>query len=120
MSVRILRPEGALWGWLDDPLTVEACRRYLDTLPSSVKTIVVGCTHCPVLRPSFDKARPGMRCIDNREAAAVEQPLTSREVKREGPRGDLKVLLTDASSRLQEVDSRFLGEAFGAIKVVDI
>ena len=109
-------------GWLDDPLTVEACRRYLDALAPSVKTIVLGCTHYPVLRPSFDKARPGTRWIDSGEAAAVavEKLLTERGAKREGPRGDLKVLLTDASSRLQEVGSRFLGEPLGTIEVVEI
>jgi glutamate racemase len=109
-------------GWLDDALTVEACRRYLVSLPPSVKTIVLGCTHYPVLRPSLEKAHPGMAWIDSGEAAAagVEELLAERGAKREGPRGDLKVLLTDASSRLQEVGSRFLGEELGAVEVVDI
>ena len=109
-------------GWFDDPLTVEACRRYLNALPETVKTIVLGCTHYPVLRPSLEKAHPGMAWIDSGEAAAadVEALLTARGLKREGGRGDLKVLLTDPSSRLQEVGSRFLGEPVGAIEVVDI
>ena len=109
-------------GWLDDPLTVEACRRYLDALPASVKTIVLGCTHYPVLHPSLEQARPDTRWIDSGEAAAraVENQLTERGARREGGRGDLKVLLTDASSRLQEVGSRFLGEDLGAVEVVDI
>jgi glutamate racemase len=109
-------------GWLDDPLTVEACRRYLAALPPSVKTLVLGCTHYPVLRPSLEKAHPGLRWIDSGEAAAVavERLLAERGAKREGPRGDLKVLLTDASSRLQEVGSRFLGEQLGTVEVVDI
>lgn len=109
-------------GWLDDPLTVETARRYLASLPSSVKTLVLGCTHYPVLRPSLEKAHPGMRWIDSGEAAAVavERLLTERGIGREGSRGEMKVLLTDASSRLQEVGSRFLGERLGAVEVVDI
>lgn len=109
-------------GWLDDPLTVEASRRYLGALPASVTTIVLGCTHYPVLLPSLAQARPGMRWIDSGEAAAadVEALLAARGATREGPPGELKVLLTDASSRLQEVGSRFLGEPLGRIEVVDI
>ncbi len=109
-------------GWLDDPLTVEACRRYLGAFPASVKTLVLGCTHYPVLRPSLEQARPGTTWIDSGEAAAVavETLLTEHNAKREGAPGELKVLLTDASSRLQEVGSRFLGEPLGRIEVVDI
>lgn len=109
-------------GWLDDPLTIEASRRYLAALPAAVKTIVLGCTHYPVLRPSLEKAHPGMAWIDSGEAAAraVEALLVERDAKREGTRGDLKVLLTDASSRLQEVGSRFLGEELGAVELVEL
>ena len=109
-------------GWFDDPLTAETCRRYLAALPASVKTLVLGCTHYPVLKASLEKAHPGMTWIDSGEAAAiaVEKLLTERGAQRVGPRGDLKVLLTDPSSRLQEVGSRFLGEELGAVEVVDI
>ena len=109
-------------GWFDDALTAEVCERYLAALPDSVKTLVLGCTHYPVLRPSLEKARPGMRWIDSGEAAAsdVEALLTARGAKREGRRGAMKILLTDPSTRLQEVGSRFLGEALGEIEVVDI
>ena len=109
-------------GWFDDPLTVEACRRYLTALPQTARTIVLGCTHYPVLRPSLEQARPQTRWIDSGEAAAadVEALLTEKGAKREGGRGSLKVLLTDPSSRLLEVGSRFLGEPLGAVEVVDI
>lgn len=109
-------------GWFDDALTVEASRRYLSALPPSVKTLVLGCTHYPVLKASLEKAHPGMTWIDSGEAAAasVEALLLERGLQREGPRGDLKVLLTDPSSRLQEVGGRFLGEELGPVEVVDI
>lgn len=109
-------------GWFDDPITVETIRRYVADLSPAVKTLVLGCTHYPVLKASLEKAHPGMAWIDSGEAAAlaVEKLLTERDAKREGPRGEMKVLLTDPSSRLQEVGSRFLGEELGAVEVVDI
>ncbi len=110
-------------GWLDDPLTESVCRRYLNTLPFEVKSVVLGCTHYPALRPSLDRARPGTRWIDSGEvtARAVERLLKgSLGFRTAAPRGDLSVLLTDASSRLQEVGSRFLGEPLVQIEVVDL
>lgn len=110
-------------GWLEDDVTEAVCRRYLVALPPEVRAVVLGCTHYPVLRPSLDRARPGTRWIDSGEvtAQAVERLL------RNGPgfrtasaRGSLALLLTDASSRLQEVGGRFLGEALEDVRVVDL
>ena len=110
-------------GWLDDPLTESVCRRYLNALPFDVKSVVLGCTHYPVLKPSLERARPGTRWIDSGEvtAQAVERLLKgSIGFRTASPKGTLKVLLTDASSRLQEVGSRFLGEPLGDVQVVDL
>ncbi len=38
-------------GWLDDPVTVEVAKRYLDPLlATGIDTLVMGCTHYPLLR----------------------------------------------------------------------
>ncbi len=110
-------------GWLDDPLTESVCRRYLNALPFDVKSVVLGCTHYPALKPSLERARPGTRWIDSSEvtAQAVERLLRgSLGFRTASPKGDLKVLLTDASSRLQEVGSRFLSEPLAQVEVVDL
>ncbi len=110
-------------GWVDDPLTESVCRRYLNALPFEVKSVVLGCTHYPVLKPSLDRARPGTQWIDSSQvtAQAVERLLKgSLGFRTASPRGELTVLLTDASSRLQEVGSRFLGESLVQVEVVDI
>ncbi len=110
-------------GWLDDPITTEICERYLRQLSAVVKTIVLGCTHYPVLRPSLDRARPGTTWIDSAEvtAEAVDALLkASAGYRTESSRGPLRVLLTDAGSRLQEVGSRFLGEALETVELVEL
>ncbi|MCD8365091.1 MAG: glutamate racemase, partial [Clostridiales bacterium] len=39
-------------GWLKDPVTVEVATRYLDPLlETGIDTLVMGCTHYPLLRP---------------------------------------------------------------------
>ena len=110
-------------GWLDDPITTEICARYLKALPASVKTIVLGCTHYPVLRPSLDRARPGTTWIDSGDVTAeAVDALLKRSVgyRTESSPGLLRILLTDAGSRLQEVGSRFLGEQFETVDLVEL
>ena len=110
-------------GWLDDPITTEICERYLKQLPDTVKTIVLGCTHYPVLRPSLDRARPGTTWIDSGKAtaSAVDALLKSSVGYRtESSSGPLRVLFTDAGTRLKEVGSRFLGETLDAVELVEL
>ena len=110
-------------GWLDDPITTEICERYLRQLPDAVQTIVLGCTHYPVLRPSLDRARPGTTWIDSGDvtALAVDALLKSSVGYRtESSPGPLRVLFTDAGTRLQEVGSRFLGETLEAVELVEL
>src|ERR1035438_1501806 len=65
-------------GWTSHPVTAEVIRIYLDELNAEAAgkgldpdTLVLGCTHYPLLRPLIEKAVPaGMRVIDSAEAAA--------------------------------------------------
>lgn len=110
-------------GWLEDPITEGVCRRYLNEIPFEAKAIVLGCTHYPVLRPSLERARPNTRWIDSGEvtASAVEELLKNGPgFRTASPKGSLTLLLTDASSRLQEVGTRFLGEPLEDVRVVDL
>lgn len=109
-------------GWTDDPVTETVCRRYLAALPPAVDTVVLGCTHYPLLLPSLRRARPGAHWIDSGEvtARAVEGLLRGGlGFRTESPKGSLRILLTDAGTRLTEVGSRFLGEALGEVELVD-
>lgn len=109
-------------GWLDDPVTESVCHRYLDQLPPEVKTFVLGCTHYPVLMPSLRKVRPDATWIDSGQvsAAAVERLLQGGlGFRTASARGDLRVLLTDAGSRLREVGQRFLSEPLAGVELVD-
>jgi glutamate racemase len=109
-------------GWFDDPVTDAICRRYLNQLPFEAKTIVLGCTHYPTLLPSLDRTRPGTRWIDsgNVTAQSVDRLLQGNlGYRTESANGPLRILLTDASSRLREVGSRFLGEDLGLVELVE-
>ncbi len=110
-------------GWFDDPVTDSICRRYMNQIPFEVKSVVLGCTHYPTLMTSLVRSRPGTHWIDSGRvtAKAVDRLLKgSLGYRTESARGSLRVQLTDASSRLKEVGSRFLEEELGDIEVVEI
>ena len=65
-------------GWTDHPVTAEVIEIYLNELRSEAAergfnpdTLVLGCTHYPLLRTLFEQAvRPGAKVIDSAESAA--------------------------------------------------
>jgi glutamate racemase len=67
-------------GWTNHSVTADVIRIYLDELLAdaaaqnlSPDTLVLGCTHYPLLRPLIEQAVPaGMRVIDSAECAADE------------------------------------------------
>ncbi len=65
-------------GWTDHPVTAEVIDVYLKELRSQAAgeglnpdTLVLGCTHYPLLRPLIERAvRPGVKVIDSADSAA--------------------------------------------------
>jgi glutamate racemase len=59
-------------GWHDDPVTAEIAERYLrPLLDAGVDTLVLGCTHYPLLKPVLQRiAGPGVALVDSAEAVA--------------------------------------------------
>lgn len=110
-------------GWTDDPITDSVCRRYLNQIDASVKTLVLGCTHYPVLMPSLRRVRPDTTWIESGDVTArvADQLLQgSLGYRIESARGSLRILLTDASSRLREVGERFLEEPLERLELVEM
>jgi glutamate racemase len=109
-------------GWLDDPITDAVCRRYLNQIPFEVRNVVMACTHYPILLPSLTRTRPGTNWLDSGELAArtVDRLLQgSLGYRTASARGSLKILLTDAGTRLQEVGQRFLSEPLESVDLVE-
>jgi glutamate racemase len=113
-------------GWVDNVVAREAARIYLEPFRGrGVDTLVLGCTHYPLLRNVIAEAiGPGVVLVDSaREAArSVRAALASALRIRQsdwGP-GEKHFFVTDASERFRSVAETFLGGPIERLERVDI
>lgn len=87
-------------GLLDDPITHLALERYLQPLrQSQIDTLVLGCTHYPLLRSTIARAAPDLQLVDSAEncAHALAELLSKSGLKNpeRGKTGRLRAVFTD-------------------------
>ena len=129
-------------GWTNHPVTEQVIRVYLDELLSDAAaqglhsdTLVLGCTHYPLLRPLIESAVPaGMKVIDSAESAAdaavllingtneTASPSTafSGDASRVSPIAKVRCFATDSVEKFERLGSRFLGRPVGKVELVDL
>ncbi len=109
-------------GWIDTEATRLVAREYLQPLrDAAVDTVVLGCTHYPLLKPVLaDFLGPDVRLIDSAaETAAetrrvlasrgIEAPPTTHPVRR--------FVASDDSSQFLRLGQRFLGHPLDAVEL---
>lgn len=141
-ALRRIVPELGIWsqacpllvplieeGWLDDPVTAEVTRRYLEPLLAhDIDTLVLGCTHYPLIAPLIARlAGEGVVLVDSAAAVSdqVAAELAHRGLLTVAPHpadsdgaGD-HYCVTDTSQRFERIAAEFLGRKV-ALELVDI
>lgn len=113
-------------GWIDDPLTGLIVHRYVASLLNhGIDTLILGCTHYPILRGAFQKVMgPGVSLVDSGEAIAqnLHQAFAAKTLSPNSQtRGSYQIFTTDESARFREVAGYLLGEAnIPTVEIVDI
>jgi glutamate racemase len=117
-------------GWTSTPATLAAAEHYLGTLfrnPSSPDTLVLGCTHFPVLAAAIRQVvGSSVTMVDSAEttAAAVTEALDRAGLKSEtaASRGGARFLATDSPERFARVGAIFLGRPIepASVELVDL
>ncbi len=111
-------------GWGDTDIAKLTARRYLSELfvaHPQIDTIVLGCTHYPLLRDVItsvceELSSNPVRVVDS-AAAMVHEAAMHLENRAAG--GTLRCFVTDAS-RMEELAPRFLGETLDSVELVDL
>jgi len=120
-------------GWTNHPVTAQVIRIYLDESLAAAAaqnlnpdTLVLGCTHYPLLRPLIEQAVPvGMRVIDSAESAAdAAVRLINGRVASSPAAGHpnplIRCFATDSVDKFQRLGSRFLDRPVGDVELVDL
>jgi glutamate racemase len=110
-------------GWGDHPVTDDVARHYLTPLLDwGAETVILGCTHYPLLTPSLQRVvGPGVELVDSAGAVAetVAREHADRVLAGSGE-GRVRLELTDASDRFLRITRAILGRDPGPLEVVDI
>jgi glutamate racemase len=108
-------------GWVDNEVAQLAARAYLGSLAQSgIDTLILGCTHYPLLRDVIaDTIGGGVRLIDSGvvTAAAVQAVLREHDLLRAAKTGVGSYFVTDAPERFMKVGARFLGTSVDAVQI---
>ena len=112
-------------GWINHPVTKQVAEEYLADLRSRrVDTLVLGCTHYPILRPVIEEIMgDSVKYVDSGEAVSEEvaQLLDSRGLERpnaDGRREEFYV--TDSAARFRRVAELFLGRPVGSVDTISL
>lgn len=132
-------------GWINHHVTDSVVRIYLGELTSdaaaagmSADTLVLGCTHYPLLRTLIERSAPrGITVIDSAESTAEAaarlidggcsiQPESESDSGRAGSSArsssetEIHCFATDSVDKFERLGSRFLGRPTGTVQLVDL
>lgn len=120
-------------GWIEHPVTEQVARIYLAEAFSDgfhdADTIVLGCTHYPLLKPLLRRAAPGhVAIVDSAESTAhavsahFQELLPAsdapQEERRSAPR--MRFFVTDSTEKFKRLGQRFLALPIEHVEHVDL
>ena len=110
-------------GWFNHPITREVATVYLEPFAGGrVDTLILGCTHYPMLRDAIaDCVGAAVRLVDSAEAVAAEvaEILGRGAMASPGVPG-LRLLVTDAAARVTRIARLILPEVAVNLELVDL
>lgn len=109
-------------GWVDNDIAYNVAERYLSELSGKIDTLVLGCTHYPLLKKVIGKVMgEGTELIDSAKETAllVAQKLAEDNLLADkGSAGGVEFLVTDSPQRSFQLGRNILGAT--ALKSVDL
>jgi len=108
-------------GWANHEIARLAAEEYLGPIRAGIDTLVLGCTHYPLLKETLHLVLgDGVELVDSAEETAklVERLLNGG--RRRQPSGEIRFYVTDVPTRFERVGSAFLGRHLGEVQQVSL
>ena len=112
-------------GWLETDATRLIATEYLgDIVEAHVDTLVLGCTHYPLLKRAIGEVvGRQVRLIDSAEETAAETATTLREqslARENSGNPDYRFIASDIPDQFLRVGQRFLGQAIDSVERITL
>ncbi len=111
-------------GWLDKKITSLVVQEYLSELVrEEVDTIVLGCTHYPLLKKAIYGEFPLLQLVDSsvETAAEVKRELEKEKISSSGsPGSPPRIFLTDLTEQMRQLEKLFFGMPFQSVEEISI
>jgi glutamate racemase len=125
-------------GWIDHPVTEEVLSIYVAAMESDAAagglnpdTLVLGCTHYPLLRASIERLVPeGVRVIDSADVTAEQVAAAVRKLRGDSTSvspdrhpdfaGSRLFYATDSVEKFRWLGATFLGQPIGRVELIDL
>ncbi len=112
-------------GWIDHKATEMIAKEYLFPFTTEkIDTLVLGCTHYPLLKDVISRALKGSSVlIDSGEATAseVDEVLMNHRLKNPSTeKPNLQFFVSDIPAKFTEIGEKFLGATMGVVKKVGV
>jgi glutamate racemase len=112
-------------GWSEGEAVDAVTERYLAHLDARVDTVVLGCTHFPLLAGAIARhVGPSRKVVDSAAttARATAALLAARQLVNDPRAGKVRLLATDSPERFARVGARFLGSSIAerSVETIDL
>lgn len=116
-------------GWVDHPVTGEVLEIYLNELLKEAQhasmnpdTLVLGCTHYPLLRANIERKLPAtVKVIDSADATAAQVAATLAIPATTAKQSPQRLFYaTDSVQKFRNLGTRFLGQPIDGVQLIDL
>jgi len=109
-------------GWLNDKITLEVAKRYLNPiLNKKIDTLILGCTHYPLLKKTIKKVvGKKVKLVDSSEAVAIytKNLLKKKNLLGNNKKRKIKFYASDEAEGFTKLAKIFLKKGIKAKKIV--
>lgn len=110
-------------GFVHDPITEMVAERYLKEIKAQkIKTVILGCTHYPVLKEDLGKVLgPEVKLIESGEVLSerLQKLLTTRTIPASTGERDIRVCITDLTDHFERLAQSLMApEKIGTLEKV--
>ena len=111
-------------GILSGKLVNQIIKTYLDDFKGKVDTLILGCTHYPLLKDAISKIYPDIKIVDPAKETALDlkEILEQNEFLKNDAKKDeeVKYYVTDGQEKFKEIGIMFLEEDIPKVELVKL